>query len=585
MPARHVVETIRLLLGSTAVARKAKGFRWHAPRRLAFEPLEPRHLLAVFTVENLNDAPVSMTGGLPVTLRQAIFDANSNQDADTVQFAAGLSGAINLSVIGDTAEGPSALLVTSPITIQGNVGGITIGRSATAEMRLFHVTASGNLTLESLSLIDGLARGTHGMAPGESGGDGRGGAIFNEGTLVITRSTLRNNAAIGGNGGAGASGGAAFGGAIFNDDGTVSLLNTTLSGSIVQSGSGSTVLSSFGGGIYSRNGTLEIYNSTITNSTGNVGRGVYVVGDGAGSTATLLVQSTIIGQADTSAQLSELVIAADNNGEATSSGTHNLIRRAVGFEGTFATDDPLLAPLANNGGPTFTHALPSDSPAINQGANPLSLLTDQRGESFVRVVGGQGDIGAFELQTTAGPEPPGDYNRDQSVDAADYVLWRKTLGDEVEDYDLADGDGNGIIEIADYSVWTTNFGDGQAEAAAESRAAVAAGLGVGASSTGTADEPVLTRASVMPGLRQYAVRNDTLLSALSTMNTFKTNRDDSVPPQRRSLGALNDKPNDAAVLDSVWAEWHAGRWLFLRDHIADFAEPFAAQVASQAAKS
>src|SRR5262249_32612057 len=56
--------------------------------------------------------------------------------------------------------------------------------------------------------------------------------------------------------------------------------------------------------------------------------------------------------------------------------------------------NPMLAPLANNGGTTQTHALLPGSPAINAGSNVANLATDQRG--FQRVAGGQVDIGAYE---------------------------------------------------------------------------------------------------------------------------------------------------------------------------------------------
>jgi hypothetical protein len=58
--------------------------------------------------------------------------------------------------------------------------------------------------------------------------------------------------------------------------------------------------------------------------------------------------------------------------------------------------DPRLAPLADNGGPTPTRALLSDSPAIDRGSNVGGLETDQRGPGFPRVKGNQADIGAFE---------------------------------------------------------------------------------------------------------------------------------------------------------------------------------------------
>ncbi|KGQ20600.1 hypothetical protein LF41_1137 [Lysobacter dokdonensis DS-58] len=63
---------------------------------------------------------------------------------------------------------------------------------------------------------------------------------------------------------------------------------------------------------------------------------------------------------------------------------------------TILTNSPRLAPLANNGGPTQTHALLSDSPAVDAGNNLPVFLYDQRGQGFPRVVNGRADIGAFE---------------------------------------------------------------------------------------------------------------------------------------------------------------------------------------------
>jgi hypothetical protein len=59
------------------------------------------------------------------------------------------------------------------------------------------------------------------------------------------------------------------------------------------------------------------------------------------------------------------------------------------------------------------------------------------------------------------PEPTilaGDYNRDGTVDAADYTLWRDTLGNTVSQGTAADGDGGGRIALPDYEVWKANFG-------------------------------------------------------------------------------------------------------------------------------
>lgn len=76
------------------------------------------------------------------------------------------------------------------------------------------------------------------------------------------------------------------------------------------------------------------------------------------------------------------------------------------FVGTAATPfDPKLGLLQNNGGPTLTHALKLDSPALNRGNNAdaidptagnAALLTDQRGIGYSRIATGTVDIGAME---------------------------------------------------------------------------------------------------------------------------------------------------------------------------------------------
>src|SRR5205085_7109898 len=82
---------------------------------------------------------------------------------------------------------------------------------------------------------------------------------------------------------------------------------------------------------------------------------------------------------------------------------------------TNATDqvftDPLLGPLQDNGGPTFTHALLCGSPATDKGRSFSGSPTDQRGFSRTidlasagNAAGGDGtDIGAFEQQSECVP--------------------------------------------------------------------------------------------------------------------------------------------------------------------------------------
>ncbi len=67
------------------------------------------------------------------------------------------------------------------------------------------------------------------------------------------------------------------------------------------------------------------------------------------------------------------------------------------------TNPQLASGLADNGGPSKTLALQSNSPAINAGSNPdcgpsTYILTDQRGPGYPRILGTACDIGAFELK-------------------------------------------------------------------------------------------------------------------------------------------------------------------------------------------
>ncbi len=63
---------------------------------------------------------------------------------------------------------------------------------------------------------------------------------------------------------------------------------------------------------------------------------------------------------------------------------------------------------------------------------------------------------AIDVFAGLNPTTPGDYNGDGIVDAADYTVWRDTLGSTS---DLrADGDDSGTVDAGDYTVWTSHFG-------------------------------------------------------------------------------------------------------------------------------
>src|SRR3954463_2165182 len=144
--------------------------------------------ISMFWAANIQAAGIVVTSaadGAPTndgqcTLREAIINANrdstagssdcaAGSGADTITFAGGLDGqTIKLSMIGDTNGGPSALAITSTLTLQGSLGtGITIARdSAVANLRLFHVGSAGQLTLTNLTLANGRAFGSTPAAPG-----------------------------------------------------------------------------------------------------------------------------------------------------------------------------------------------------------------------------------------------------------------------------------------------------------------------------------------------------------------------------------------------------------------------------------
>ncbi len=245
---------------------------------------------------------------------------------------------------------------------------------------------------------------------GNEAGDGGGGIYNRSGTLEITDSTLSGNQTGDGGGGGIAS---HYAGA------TVTLIGSTVSGNQTGDGGGgggiqstrrlaltnSTVsgntASGWGGGIENyASGGVTLNNCTITDNTADSDND----GDGDGGgiyrhSGTVSFKNTIIaGNADPSS-------APDCSGTLTSQG-YNLIQDTTGCTisgdttGNITGQDPTLGPLANNGGPTETHALLTGSPAIDA-IPPISctVATDQRGVTRPQPAAGDCDIGAFE----AGP--------------------------------------------------------------------------------------------------------------------------------------------------------------------------------------
>jgi hypothetical protein len=138
-------------------------------------------------------------------------------------------------------------------------------------------------------------------------------------------------------------------------------------------------------------------NVTIASNSVAAGQGYEYQGIAAGANVanlagTLALENSIIAYPGTSSNASGTISDAGYN--MSSDGSAN-------FESgtSFNFTDPLLLPLANNGGPTLTMALSSDSPAVDSGTAAGAPSTDQRG--LPRPSGSGVDMGAYQLQQNA----------------------------------------------------------------------------------------------------------------------------------------------------------------------------------------
>jgi len=146
-----------------------------------------------------------------------------------------------------------------------------------------------------------------------------------------------------------------------------------------------------------RGAPITVRNSTITDNTAV--QAFAFTGAGADQYGTINWQSTIIANNFLSGAPSDLWVQTTGGGPGTAIGSDNLIEQCnTSLPNDTLRVDPRLAPLANNGGRTRTHALLSGSPAIDAGNNNANYQYDQRAEGFPRVVNGRADIGAFEQQ-------------------------------------------------------------------------------------------------------------------------------------------------------------------------------------------
>ena len=280
---------------------------------------------------------------------------------------------------------------------------------------LSNSTVSGN----SVSGLDGAAGG--GVFGGtvtasystvsandarSSAGYANGGGIFSGPGGEVSRSTVYGNSA-------GTDGGGLFlnaGGVFENIGGNASVLESTVSGNTAGNAAG---------GIWVYADNIAIYNSTIafnqatSGSISNYAGGLVLRFPFPGNWNVPGIVSNVISNNSVGTPAIEADVSTTCCGIVTVSGSNNLVlATSTTFSSPVISACPLLGLLRDNGGPTWTHALYSTSPAIDTGSNPMNFSVDQRGHgpdsgplhpyrrasSPFGVAPAVPDIGAYEVQ-------------------------------------------------------------------------------------------------------------------------------------------------------------------------------------------
>ncbi len=355
------------------------------------------------------------------TLRAAIMEANALAGKDTIVLPAGVYPLTHTGS-GEDQSATGDLDIRSKIILKGQGAATTIIDGESLD-RVLHIV-KGAVKISKLTL-------TNGSTAGDGGGGiliaygakltltqvvvrvnraNHGGGIMNLGKLVMNQSTLSENQSEGFAGGLDNLGTAtlknstisnnttyASGGGIFNDYAqTLTLVNSTVSGNTATIG--------YGGGIRTdTNSQTYLFNVTIANNRGNI------AGGGVSANGTTFLYNTILDRNKVNTDQFPYFEFSDCEGSIQSF-NYNLVSKDCGFVHLpfdLVDTSAELGALADNGGPTQTHALQPNSPAIDHIApsscvdeRNIVLTTDQRG--FTRPVDGDGnssvrcDIGAFE---------------------------------------------------------------------------------------------------------------------------------------------------------------------------------------------
>jgi CSLREA domain-containing protein len=349
---------------------------------------------AIYTVDNTNDPGDGACNPSGCTLREAISYANAHPGPDDILFQTGLTGTITL--------GPDGAL---PITGATNIYGLDpdlLAVSGNHTSRIFDIdpTIAGSVVLiYGLTMVNGTVTGNGGairdqdaslevvnsVLSGNTATSGSGGAIYEKGDWNSGYDTLVQFSTLDGNT-------AAFnGGAV---DGYVSfgaIKSSTLTGNTAN----------FGGGARAYQFS-KVYDSTVAgNHAATMGGGLYafknfraynsIVADNTSASFPDVHALTVFGDFN----------LLENPGTTPLTGLHNITGQ-----------DPQLGPLASNGGDEKTMMPAPTSPAIDKGREDFFAF-DQRKLSrpvdnpgIANGTGGDGaDIGSVELQTGEFPSP------------------------------------------------------------------------------------------------------------------------------------------------------------------------------------
>ena len=413
---------------------------------------EPMFIFAPkFTVTRTDD-PVpdgcnALFGGC--SLREAIIAANTTPGLNTISLPAG-TYTLSIGLVGENGALAGDLDITEAVNIQGDGAAVTVIDGGRLD-RVFHIIDAA-VTISDVTIQGGDIQEKGGGIYNDSGvlrlhdsavtgnfARLSGGGIWNSGAAILTNSTVSDNQTF-----VGTTPDFAGGGIYNAETAALTLTDSTVSGNFAPKGGGiwnsgtaavtnSTVSDNHGphgGGIWN-SGIATVNNSTMSGNTANLqGAGIWnsgtatlsnstingntagVEGGGVYSASTLNLTNTIIA-GNTDLDVGGGTTNPDCYGSLTSQG-YNLVESIspdctiVGITtGNITGVDPVLGPLAENGGPTRTHALLPGSPAIDTG-NPAApgsggnacLATDQRG--IARPQGSACDMGAYEAATTPG---------------------------------------------------------------------------------------------------------------------------------------------------------------------------------------